>query len=350
MHIEMFNGWYFLFFFLQIGAIVGLYFALRKAPPFVQNLVLFSLLALGLIFHFAKLLIPPYSVFCEVTGERLLTSGGLRDSWFINICAVNIALFPFLFFSKNKYVKDYMFYMGVLTGIIVLIYPQEPIGKGDAAKQMAEIWDILRFYYHHWMIIAVPLLMVLLKKHKPSYKRVWVAPVGLLIVMLIIILNQVFQSELGFVALRDGDFFDVSYKNASYIWKADDDISRILSSLCPKFFKEVAVPITQHCESCGTSHVIGYETGEKLWPWFWMIFPVFILITPLSFGIAMVFDAKAFGKDVAWTFKHIKQGGIKEDFKRLGTKIKAMVTAKNTDYTPKKKKAPTLDEDSPTKN
>jgi uncharacterized membrane protein YwaF len=211
MNVQMFNGWYFFFMILQIAAIVGLYFALRKAPPFVQNAVLFSLLALGFILHFLKMFIPPYA---DYSDGFQITDRGWRDSWFVNICGANIALFPFMFLMKNKYIKDYMFYIGVLTGLIVLVYPQEPIAKGDAAAQMAEIWDVLRFYYHHWMIMAVPLLMVLLKKHKLSYKRIWVAPVGLLLLMLFIMLNQIFQSELGFIPLRNGNIIP-NYKNTS---------------------------------------------------------------------------------------------------------------------------------------
>ena len=198
MEIQMFNGWYFFWFFLQIGATAGLYFALRKASKNVQKGVLFGLLILGLLAHFLKIYIPPYS-----TDEARM----LRDSWFVNICGANIAIFPFLFFMKNKYVKDYMFYIGVLTGLIVLFYPQEPLAKGDAARQAAEFWDIIRFYFHHGMIVTVPLLMVMLGHHELSYKRVWAAPIGLLLLMLFIILNQVFQVELGFFELWNKDDF-----------------------------------------------------------------------------------------------------------------------------------------------
>ena len=100
MVIEMFNFWYFFFMMVQIGALVGLYFALRNARPFTQNAVLFSLLVIGVILHFLKMYIPPYGEM--VDGQWIITSRGWRDSWFVNICGANILLFPFIFLTKNK--------------------------------------------------------------------------------------------------------------------------------------------------------------------------------------------------------------------------------------------------------
>ena len=275
MYIAMFNGWYFFWLILSAGALVGLYFGLRKQSVKVQKGVLFGLLAFGLLLHFLKVYIPPYSV----DEARML-----RDSWFVNICGANIALFPFFFWSKNDKIKDYMFYIGVLSGLIALFYPQEPIAKVD---QAAEQLDMIRFYYHHWMVMAVPLLMVLLGLHKLSYKRIFSAPTGLLLLMLFIILNQIFQSELGFIPLRNqGDFFGIGYKNTSYIWGPgeNDAIGSFLALFTPDFFKTVPV---------------GEFAGQiKYWPWFWMIVPVYVLVTPLSFGLCMIFDRKSLATDL----------------------------------------------------
>ena len=286
MIIDMFNGWYFFWLLLGAGATAGLYFALRNANGKTQKTVLFAFLAFGLLLHFLKAYIPPYSV----DEARLL-----RDSWFVNICAGNIAWFPFLFFAKNKYVKDYIFYIGVLSGLVALFYPQEPMAKAD---QLADFWDIVRFYYHHWMLLAVPLLMVLLGHHELSYKRVLAAPVGLLLLMLFIMLNQLFQSELGFIPLRSEDMFDINYKNTSYIWGpgTNDAIGTFLSWFCPDFFKVIPVG--------------AYAGQEKYWPWFWLIFPVFILVTPLSFGLAMIFDHRRFVNDGKRMFEALR--GSKE--------------------------------------
>lgn len=275
MFIAMFNGWYFFWLILAAGGIVGLYFGLRNASVKVQKGVLFGLLAFGLLLHFLKVYIPPYSV----DEARML-----RDSWFVNICGANIALFPFFFWSKNDKIKDYMFYIGVLSGLIALFYPQEPIAKVD---QLAEQLDVVRFYYHHWMVMAVPLLMVLFGHHKLSYKRILTAPTGLLLLMLFIMLNQLFQSELGFIPLRDREeFFSIGYKNSSYIWGpgTNDAIGDFLALFTPDFFKTVPV---------------GEFAGQaKYWPWFWMIVPVYVLVTPLSFGLSMIFDHKGLSSDL----------------------------------------------------
>ena len=276
MNIQFFNFWYFFWLVICIGSVVGLYFLLRNRSAKTQKIVLSCILFSGLLLHFLKVFIPPYST--DIS--RLY-----RDIWFINICGANILLFPFMFFSKNQTVKDYMFCVGLLSGLLSIFLPLEPIQK---VNQAGEILDIIRFYYHHTMLWAVPLLMVLFKLHKPNYKSCWKVPIVLLTVMLFIILNQIFQSELGFIGLRSNDFFDINYKNTSYIWAPGDDaIGKILSFMCPEFFK--TVPVGQ------------YAGQAKYWPWFWLIVPAFVYLTPLSFLVILIFDFKHFKNDF-WFF------------------------------------------------
>ena len=274
MNIQMFNGWYFFWIIILTAMTVGLYFLLKNRSEKTQKAVLFSLLVVGFLLHFLKQYIPPYSV----DEARML-----RDAWFVNICAANIALFPFFFWSKNKHIRDYMVYIGIFSGLLAMFYPQEPMAKID---QAAEVLDIVRFYFHHWMLFAVPFFMVIFKHHKLSYKRLLSAPTGLLLIMLFIMLNQVFQSELGYIPLRSSDFFNINYKNTSYIWGpgVNDAIGNLLAMFTPKIFK--TIPVGQ------------YAGQTKYWPWFWLIVPAYVLVTVIAFVIAMVFDHKSFVADV----------------------------------------------------
>ena len=271
MEIHMFNLGYFVSIILCVGMVVGLYFILRNKSQKIQKIVLWSFLFFGLVLHFLKPLFPPYSTDIN----RMY-----RDSWFINICGANIALFPIFFLCKDKRLKDYMFYVGLLSGIAATLLPLEPIEK---VNQAAEWIDIVRFYYHHTILWAIPLLMVVFKLHTLDYKRLLWTPTIFLGVLLFIMLNQVLQSELGFIALRNDDFFNINYKNTSMIWAPKGGIGNFLSWFCPNIFK--TVPVGE------------YAGQAKYWPWFWLIVPSFVLITPLSFGLCMIFDHKQFATD-----------------------------------------------------
>ncbi len=280
MEIKLFNFWYFFWLIVVIGAYFGLYYFLKNKTVKTQKTVLFSILVFALILHFLKSFIPPYST----DYDRLL-----RDSWFINICGANIFLFPFMFISKSKALKDYMFYLGVLGGFLACVLPLEPIQKADQSK---EILDVIRFYIHHGILFIVPLLTVTLKLHTLSYKRVYKSPIIFLGVLLFIMLNQIFQSELGFVPLRGDDIFEIGYKNSSYIWGPSDDIGYFFANFCPDFFKKIPV---------------GKYAGQvKYWPWFWMIFPIFILLLPVMFIMCLIFDFNNFKQDLITFNENIK--------------------------------------------
>lgn len=292
MNVQMFNFWYFLFLILCFGSTIGLYFLLRHKSAKTQKIVLFSILVFALVLHFLKFLYPPYST----DNARML-----RDSWFVNISGANIALFPFMFLSKDKKAKDYMFYIGLISGVASILFPLEPMQK---ANQSAEWIDIVRFYVHHNIIWSVPFLMVIFKLHTLSYKRVIFVPVYLLLNMSFVMINQLLQSELGFISLRGDDMFHITYKNSSMIWGPTGAFGQFLGAFCPKVFKTIPV---------------GEFAGQtKYWPLLWLLFPAFILVTPVVFLISLIFDYKNFAIDIKKLNSYFKNKFKRNKYEVIG--------------------------------
>ena len=160
------------------------------------------------------------------------------------------------------------------------------------SNQMAEYLDIIRFYVHHFILWAVPLLMVILKHHKLSYKRLLFLPISFSMVLGFIIVNQILQSELGFIPMRSDEFFDINYKNTSMIWGPTDGLGDIITPFVPKIFKTVPVG--------------PYAGQEKYWPLLWLIVPMYVLLVPLAFGMCMIFDHKNFVNDCKKGITYLK--------------------------------------------
>lgn len=294
---------------LIVGALLffGLLHFLKRKSTKVQFWVLFGMLAFNLALHFLKLTFPPYST------NQIFAN---RNIWFINICAVNILIFPFIFLSKSKGLKDYMFYLGIFGGLIALVYPVEALQ--DGGKNLFSL-DIIRFYVAHYIVMFVPLLMVLLKLHTISYKRVIVVPFVLTAVLAFIMVQNVIQAELGYLPyygvkeqhivyddstlseepLTDEELFmNIKYPNFSLPWGPEGvpvlgDLFKIWT---PKFLKTVP----------DTAFANQYAGQEKYVPLFWAVPAIFVYFTIVPFGFSMIWE----------------HNNLKEDLKNLKIKFK----------------------------
>ena len=285
--VQLFNIWYFLFIFIGAGTIIGLYFLLKNKSEKTKKIVLGSILFFNFALHFLKLLFPPYSTNIQ---------HGLTNIFFVNICATSVLFFPFIFISKSDTAKDYMFYLGVISGFLALMYPTEAIGKQVLS------FDLWRFYITHIIIIAVPLLMVLLKMHKLNFKRIWKIPVCVMAMLLFIICNQVLQSELGIITLRGDEIANIPYHNPSLIWGPTDDVAVLFSWLVPNFMK--TVPFGP------------YAGTEKFWPFFWLLPGTVIYFTIIPFLLCLIFDFKNIKTSFANLFNKIKNLFKKDKIKK----------------------------------
>lgn len=259
MTVQLLNWFYFMYIIFAIGSFVGLYFLLRKKSEKIKTIVVGAILVFNLVLHFLKLTFPPYSTNPDLAMSQI---------WFINICGVSILVFPIIFFSKNKTLKDFMLYLGVISGFLALVYPTEAINKDPFAL------DTIRFYLAHSIIIIAPLLMVSLKLHTISYRRIWAMPLIICAYLLFIMVQNVLQSELGIINLRNGDFFNPNYHNPSLVWGPTDGVAIVFKIFTPGFMKVVPY---------------GPYQGElKFWPFFWLVPGAFVYFWAIPFVFVLI--------------------------------------------------------------
>ena len=238
----------FIIFTVLVGSI------LKKTNEKTQKIVLISIAFINLAVHFLKLLIPQYR-------ESLPTS--FRKVTFENICATTTIMMPFVMLLKNKVMKDYIFYIGVLGGLAAIVYPAEAIGK-----EINDL-DVIRFYICHMILFIVPFYTVLFGIHKLSLKRVILFPLTFFIVEYLILANEIVLMEAGFVDFRADNFLEYNYRNSNFIFGPTDYLKpisdKIIDPLVPDVFKTVGD---------------GQYAGEfKYIPVLWLVVPGLIYLT-----------------------------------------------------------------------
>lgn len=251
MVVEFGNTYYFIglgvFFLLTL--IVGL--ILKGKDSKKQKIILCVISFLMFATHFVKLAIPPYV-------DQLPNS--IRKVTFENICAVSALTFPFIFLSKNKYLKDYMFYMGIISGLAAMIYPTEALGR-DLLNP-----DVIRFYLVHMLIFIVPFYMVMCNLHELSLKRIFAFPLMFMLVLVIITANEIILIESGFVGMRNSDFLNPNYRNSSFVYGPTSEFREIVDTfidwMVPKPFKTVMVG--------------EYKGSNKYTPILWLLVPSYV--------------------------------------------------------------------------
>lgn len=224
---------YYVYILLCAGAFVGLYFLLRKKSEKVKYWTLFGILAFNFALHFIKLAFPQYTGFPAV----------LRKSSFENICAVSTLIFPFIFLSKSKAGKDYMFYLGTVSGILGCVAPM-PVASMNLAFYEPET---MRYYICHAGIWIVPMLMVVLGLHKLDYRRIWKAMAIYFAVLGLIIINELVLIRIGWVDTGSlEEFFDANERDMGYAIGLPDSMqgaAKFVLWLTPKCWKDPYVPI-----------------------------------------------------------------------------------------------------------
>jgi len=276
--VEYFNFFYFLYIAFALGLLFGLYFLLRNKSKKTSAIVLFCILFLSFILHFLKLMFSPYQEWMP-QAIRTITPE--------NICAISVLVFPWFFLSKKKILKDYMFYIGIMSGLGATIFPIDAIGKN------AFEFETMRFYFSHILLWVVPLLMVLLKLHTLDYKRILKVPFLAYFVLCIILVNEIILIGAGFVHINH--LFSNEIRNSALIFGPLAEVgflSTLFTALTPNIF--LTVPV-------------GPNAGTAFyWPILWLVIPFFIYFSIVAILLALPFEYKNIRRDILALIKFIR--------------------------------------------
>jgi len=269
--VEYFNFFYFLYVAFALGLLFGLYFLLRNKSRKTSTMVLFGILLSNFVLHFAKLAFDPYRQWMPLAIRTVTPE---------NVCAVSVLVFPWIFLSKRKILKDYMFYLGVISGIGATVFPVDVIGHN------AFEFETMRFYYSHILLWVVPLLMVLLKLHSLDYRRIPKVPFLAYLTLCVILVNEVILIGTGFVHINH--LFSNEIRNSALIFGPLGDVEFmgiLFTALTPELF--LTVPI-------------GPNAGAPFyWPIIWLVIPLYIYSCVAAVLMSLPFEHKSIRADIS---------------------------------------------------
>jgi len=131
--------------------IASLYFVFKNKPEKFKYYFLFSLTIIAWVIHFSRYWLEPNLKYYNL--------------FFTDLCGFSTMMYPFFFLSKNKILKDYMYYLGAVFAFLSLIYPNNIDGN-----PMFE-YNSIRFFFAHVILVTVPVLLILWKMHTPNIKH-----------------------------------------------------------------------------------------------------------------------------------------------------------------------------------
>jgi hypothetical protein len=200
----------------------------------------------------------------------------------MSISAFNALTFLFIFLFGNRMWKDYMFYIGVISGFLACAYPISAYGR------FAFGFDAIRFFTIHGIICVCPILMVMCGFHRLDWRTSFFAPLTLLIVFCVILVNEVVMTAVGIIDQDMSTLLSNVDRNGAMVFGPEPQsgaAGKLLDALCPKFFKT----------ALWDAPSAGITKGDRVYfPILWIIIPGFVIFAPVSFLLSLCFDFKNF--------------------------------------------------------
>jgi hypothetical protein len=215
-------------FVLAALSVLTVWAARRVRQDYVHKFIII-LLFINFAFHFLKILLPSY------LGDLPFSIKKVSPD---NICAVSVIFFPFMYLWGNKYAKDYMVFLGIISGFAVYLYPSSY--DGFIIDSPERVVEIIRFYFCHMPLAIAPLAMIASGLHKLNHRRVFAAPLIMLGVLVLVGVNEVFLKLSGITNATWQDVFSNNYRNGAMVFGPMSVLDSSLGGLywlIPPFFK-----------------------------------------------------------------------------------------------------------------
>ena len=306
--IKQFNNYHLILFGSIMGAFILMTLALFFLRRFKKTtyIIILTTLVTCLVLHFLRVFMP---------NEKETFRTAISFVAPATVCAISAIIFPFVFMSKSKFWKDYMFFVGPVTALMAMVVP---IAQYDT-KAMA--FDTFRFFITHAIIAMMPIAMVICGHHKIKWNAFWVAPVGLLIVGCVIITNDIILISTGVLdgeiarymeGCEDGTrtvmgyLLSPEYRNTIMFYGPNPVVGGLMERICnwatPEFMRTAPF----------NNATLGVAKGERMyWPLVWMLIPFLAFVLPIIALLSIACDPKGFWRAIR--FKKLpKESDIKE--------------------------------------
>ncbi|MBQ7250885.1 MAG: hypothetical protein IJS37_06050 [Bacilli bacterium] len=185
-HVRYFGIYYFVAIFgMALLATLSVFLCKKKGPRFAHRFIL-ALVWANFALHFVK----QFTLYYFERWPYSLSASGVP-----NLCAFFVLFGPLMYLSKNKYLRDYFFYIGVLSGILVFFWPTTAV-EATYLDGLTYVLECIRFYLCHLLILIAPLCMVASGLHKLEFRRLWAIPLCFGFALFIIALHCVICGPL----------------------------------------------------------------------------------------------------------------------------------------------------------
>ena len=137
-----------------------------------------------------------------------------------NLCSFSLYVMPIVAFGKGKFTKfmtPFTYAVGLLAGLLVLLYPSNVLGHSDQWFPVAEVLPFHSFIYHGNMFFF-SLYMVLSKTYIPKF-------LDFIKALFVLLLSAVFANTLNFIL--DTDYMLLHYGNGSPFQFVIDDVGYV---------------------------------------------------------------------------------------------------------------------------